>query len=375
MFESRSLLGMKAEPLTLKDAEGRSVNLYGRDRYSVLFFYDAGCPKCTVESILMRSVLENRESPLDLYAIYVGADRQKWDECVDGRFSFEAPGLCIFNLWDPDREFDFQLKYGVIGTPKMFLIRPDGTIVGRLLTSDALDKLLQQEFGTQELSYGSDDSVAFYDSVFSPFDGAPTAEDLAVVAGHIAERTLEEAHDTALFRQMGGDLLYYLSGRREEGLRNGTEDFIDKYILSRPDVWRSSDDSLKVVGLAMMMKGLLSKAPVGAKVPDIRLDGSLCTRRSVVKGTAPAEKSRRVARLHGKPAVLLFHVEGCEFCAKEIAASREYLKDSKGAKVLLVRGEEVTDEARDAFDLSYFPQLIELDRKGTVTRKYFSLVK
>lgn len=373
LFESRSLLGMKAEPLTLKDAGGNDVSLYGGERHSVLFFYDAGCPKCTAESILLRPVLENCDVPLDFYAIYVGSERDKWEECTASRFSFEVPGVSIFNLWDPDRELDFQLKYGIIGTPRMFLVRPDGTIIGRLLTSETLETLLRQEFGEQELEYGSEGSVEFYDSVFSPFEGKPTAGDLLTVAGYIAARTLKEAQDTALFRQMEGDLLYYLTNRREEGLKNGTEAFIDGYILSRSDIWKSADDSLKVVGLAEMLKGLLSKAPVGERVPDIKLKGVLCTGRNILRDRLPAEKIRRVRNLHGKPSVLLFHVDGCNVCKGEIEAAGEWLKATKGAKLLLVRGEDATEGAMDAFDLSYFPQLIELDRKGTVTRKYFSL--
>lgn len=375
LFESRSLLGMKAEPLVLEDQAGNSVSLYGRDRYSVLFFYDTGCPKCTAESVLLRPVLENCDRPVDLYAIYVGSDRSKWERFVTERFGFDAPGLSIFNLWDPARELDFQMKYGVIGTPRMFLVRPDRTITGRLLTSGDLEKLLRQEFGEQKLEYGSKDSADFFDIVFSPFDGAPGAEDLLAVAGHIASRTLGEARDTSLFRQMEGDLLYYITNRREEGFKNGAEAFVDGFILSRPDIWRSADDSLKVVGLASMLKGLVSKSPVGTRVPDIRVRGIAVRGGSPSKKGLPAERNLRLRGLHGQPAVLLFHVDGCEFCRKEIEASREWLKGNRKAKLVLIRGENVAQEAVDAFDLSCFPHLVELDRKGTITRKYFSLSK
>ena len=62
-----------------------------------------------------------------------------------------------------------------------------------------------------------------------------------------------------MFRQMTGDLLYYLSAKRGEAFKEGMDYLIDNYILGRNDVWKSQDDSLKVTGMAMVMDDLLSK--------------------------------------------------------------------------------------------------------------------
>ena len=73
--------------------------------------------------------------------------------------------------------------------------------------------------------------------------------------------------DTLSFKHLEGDLLYWLTSRRDELSKEGTLPFINEYILSRPGIWNTQDDTLKVVGLARMMKDLLSRTPVGSKLP------------------------------------------------------------------------------------------------------------
>ena len=48
----------------------------------------------------------------------------------------------------------------------MFLISPDGTILGRGLDAQALSMMLHSIFDEVELEYGSDESIALYDGIF-----------------------------------------------------------------------------------------------------------------------------------------------------------------------------------------------------------------
>ena len=123
------------------------------------------------------------EYPVDLYAFYVGNDYDAWARYASGRMDVSS----AVHVWDPQVDSDFQRKYGVLQTPRMFLVRPDGTIVGRGLDSQALGQMLNILFSEKKLEYGSDEAFALFDSMFS---GSPvTRDDVAGVADDIAAAT------------------------------------------------------------------------------------------------------------------------------------------------------------------------------------------
>ena len=126
-----------------------------------------------------------------------------------------------------------------------------------------------------ELEYGSDESVALYDGLFG--DAVPSADEVEAIAGYVASSTLEKG-DTLMFKQMTGDLLYYLTLQRGEGFKEGLASLIDNQILSKPDIWKTSDDSLKVVGMAQMYDDLLSRTTPGKSVPDMKFPGVLLSK-------------------------------------------------------------------------------------------------
>ena len=68
-FNRQSLIGNKAPELYLEDISGSYVSLFGdgkrNDRPSILFFYDSGCATCKMESIMLRSLLNGTEYPVD----------------------------------------------------------------------------------------------------------------------------------------------------------------------------------------------------------------------------------------------------------------------------------------------------------------------
>ena len=83
-FNRRSLIGMKAPGLELKDSLGNEVRLFGPQdkpedrRYSILYFYSPDCARCRMETIMLRSILENDGFPVDFHAIYTGRNRAEW---------------------------------------------------------------------------------------------------------------------------------------------------------------------------------------------------------------------------------------------------------------------------------------------------------
>ena len=374
-FNRASLIGNQAPELVLDTFDGEKVTIPSPGRYNVIYFFDVDCPKCSIESVMLHTILEENDWPVRVFTVYVGDRTDQWRGYVGRQFTLDTERTTVTNLWDADRTMEFQKLFGVTQTPRMFLVDPEGVIVGRGLTSTALQTMLDSMFAHPSLVYGESESMEFYDSVFAPFaeEGRQvSAEDVLSVSRHIASRTLDESKDTTLFRQMTGDLLYYLAMARGEGWKAGEAAFIEEQIESRPEIWNSLEDSLTVVDLAQVQKSLLEKAATGSAVPDVYVQGRLFRSKDVRKGRTPALKSYRLSRLR-KPSYVFFHLEMCSECREQSQKIDSLLAaDKKFPQVLKVTCDsaDIQEELLDSFDLSLFPYCICLDRKGTVLRRY-----
>lgn len=120
------------------------------------------------------------------------------------------------------------------------------------------------------------------------------------MAKALESSTLSKA-DTVSFKHLEGDLLYWLTSRRDELSKEGTLPFINEYILSRPGIWNTQDDTLKVVGLARMMKDLLSRTPVGSKLPKAKdLIPRISSAESLSNVPAQPDRTREQAEINNR---------------------------------------------------------------------------
>lgn len=371
-FNRQSLIGKKAPAVRLESMHGEQIELFGGNdkskAYRVLYFYDTDCSKCKLETSLLRNLFSYKEFPVEFYAIYAGDDLKSWHTYVNENLTIKDAN----HLWDPDFSSDFQRKYGVIQTPRLFLIAPDGTIIGRGLDAVALELLLDNVTSEKQLSYGSKESEVLFDGIFSMSDGKPTAGEVKGIADYIHDKTLA-AGDTLMFRQMSGDYLYYLSSRSGEGFKEALKYHIDSNILSADKVWKTSDDSLKVIGFAQIMNDLLSKSAPGSKIADIKVPGQLYTHKSV------KNVQKKLSALKGETNIILFFTEGCDVCAAEKEAAAKLLS-SRGVKLFMVNIDDLmlnnpalASRLMDTFDLSALPYIIMTDKKGMILRRYVSL--
>ncbi len=451
-FNRQSLLGKPVPSFAMESFEGDSVSFGGRsEHYRVLLFYDTDCAKCKLELMRLRPLLDSRNWPVDLYAVYTGGDKESWGRWLSERMNINAPRTRIFNLWDPEVKSDYQMKYGVLQTPRMFLIDKEGTIIGRGLDSDALEHLLDIVLPVfVDYEYGSVASAALMDDLFASYDDPvsdslshrgsdssrkhpdrspspsrrPTPTRILSMAKALETSTLSKV-DTVSFKHLEGDLLYWLTSHRDELSKEGTLPFINEYILSRPGIWNTQDDTLKVVGLARMMKDLLSRTPVGSKLPKAKdLIPRISSAESLSNVPAQPDRTREQAeinnrdqafdrapeqagasakaygnhtsiqprnyanvsflrdwtrkwnRLRGKGGYIVFHTEGCPVCKAELAAA-----DSLGLRTLDVNVDEIMvsnpDLAKsllDTFDLSSMPLILQVGRHGIILRRYLSFI-
>jgi len=384
-FNRMSLIGETAPELLMETLEGDVSRILGSEgpdgRMKVLYFYDVDCPKCRIETMMLSHLFSEHRYPVDVYAIYVGDNDQEWKQYVSDHIKIRGAK----HFWDPKLESDFQRKYGVVRTPRLFLIGPDNVILGRGLDVRALETLLDSITAERSLEYGGRESVSLFDGIFSSSGGKPTAGQVKGIADYIHDRTLV-AGDTLMFRQMAGDYLYYLSSLAGEGSKEGLRYHIDKNILSQ-NVWRTHDDSLKVVGFARIMSDLLSRAMPGTRISDIKVPGELYTCRGS-KGV-----DMRLDRLRGDVNIIMFVTEGCDVCAaqKKLAQtilgrahdktlSKAERAEARNTVVFIVSMDEIMASSpslatrlMDAFDLSSLPFIIMTERDGTILRRYLSL--
>lgn len=368
-ISKESLIGCPAPLLGLEAEDGTFVAFPGDSkRYKVLFFYDTECANCKIQTILLRNVFEDEDYPVDFFAVYTGSEREAWTSFVDSQMKINARHTQVFHLWDPASASGFPTKYGVVSTPKMFLVNPQGMIVGRGLDALALTAMLQQIFSERKLDYGSKQSSEFYASVFGD-ESQVSAEQVCGIVDYISKATLETA-DTLMFRQMSGDLLYYLSGKRGEAYKEGLKYLIDNNIHGRPDVWRTEDDSLKVIGMAEIYRDLLSKAAVGSRIANLEVHGTLLGGRRAKIGKF------KLAKLPGKHNIILFYTSSCPNCMAEKAALEAMCKTIGKDRILLVNIDDcgAGEALFEKFDITTTPLLIMTDRRGTILRRYFSVL-
>ena len=369
-FNRQSLIGMQAPELTLKTDDDAIVELYGSpaERYSVLYFYDTGCAKCKLETIRLNNALYGKSYPVDFHAVYVGDDKSAWQEYVGQHLMLD--GLTMHHYWDPEIDSDFQRKYGVIQTPRMFLIAPDRQILGRGLDADALVQMLEPIFAQKEMVYGDPEADALFDRLLGP---SPSRYEIISIA-QMLEAAAQNRGGESLYKQLIGNYLYYLAPKTGEEFKEGLHDFITVYILSRPDIWSTEDDKLKVVGFAEILNDLLSKAAPGTVISDVKIKGEY------IKGQRSSDKKKNLRKLCGEENIIIFHTEGCRICEAEIKAAGALAASNPKSRIFMVNVDKLVEDNPtmsatlfDSFDLSALPYILQTDRKGNIIRRYISL--
>ena len=141
-FNRNSLIGMDAPVLTLRKPCGGKAVVPRTGHTALLWFYDTSCSKCALEASVLPGVLDSETRiPLDFYAVYTGQDRSRW-KAFRKSFKLNNKKIRLRHLWDPETASDYLRLYGVISTPKLYMIEPKGSIIGRRLEVENLPQML-----------------------------------------------------------------------------------------------------------------------------------------------------------------------------------------------------------------------------------------
>lgn len=140
LFNKQCLLGMKAPELSLPDRTGEKISVLDiAAPYTLVVFFEDGCPVCSDELLKLRRFIEEYKGPeIRVYAVYA---QDKEDVFL--RYADFFPTGWI-TVWDPCFESDFHKKYNVRGTPRFFLLDRQKRIIGRDLGTETLKTLIDQ---------------------------------------------------------------------------------------------------------------------------------------------------------------------------------------------------------------------------------------
>ena len=367
-FNRSSLLGMSAPALVMDDINGSVVDIRAvRAPIKVLYFYDDGCSTCARQTPLLTALLDayDGDGQIAFFAVYTQTDRSAWEKYVGEHFSsIDNPKVTVYNIWDPELETGFQMNYGVLTTPSMFLLDSENKIIGRKLDSDALGKLIKIKDNHRAALLRMLDSVT---------DEVGVSEDnvmqLVLVLFQRSNGDVE-AFKTTLY-----EIFKYYRNIPLSGAQKGAEKVARDFILGVDGAW--APETLEEIRWNLEK---MHQNDVGEKAADEILYNKRGAKKKMLAGSKPYT-------------VLFFNIAHCRDCAQFKADLRDAspILKSRKAKVVSVylsadrdlwlnnikedkNWTHLTDEGpasqlREDYDLGVVPRLYLLDRDKKVIAK------
>lgn len=230
MFNASSLVGKRAAELSLEDTSGRIVSLqetiHGGE-FTILYFYTDDCANCIAQTPGIMDVIDNYDrGVLSFYSVYTGTDSSRWKSYVGKHFFSYNPFVNWANVWDPDAGSSYHLLYGVVSTPKLFLIDRHGVIVGRNLDAGSLRQLLDN------FSAERDELHRLFDRCFAggQTDRLFVERTIDTVCGRIFS-------NGDLYKRVADELYLYLASADSYAMQQGSVYLAEKYIIARASLW------------------------------------------------------------------------------------------------------------------------------------------
>ena len=377
-----TLLGAKAPKLSLKDTSAvyRSI-AETTGSYTVIYFYSDDCDYCKKETPKLMEFLDTCGSnhyylPLNVYTVYTGTDSAAWKNYVRENFSCSNASVNWIHTADIERSSRFPVDYGVVSTPKMFLLNQGQRIIGRGILTSTLSRILEDEDLSTQKSYDYLEQifpVPFYsENEELPDDEAETASRIALVEQICQGAATSRENFNRLLRHT----FTYLYFNDYSPNNQAAIHLAKKYILPVPQMW---DDTSFVEAARSFVRGHDMNRP-GSRAENLRL---------YTPGGDPADLLLK----DGRYQILFFYRTNCGICGEamqEVRQAWEKYRGKVGFTGILASGNtgqwikyisdnnlqfrQLCDKDGTAGLGSYYyidsvPQIIIVDPEGNVVKK------
>lgn len=332
-FNRSSLVGRSAPPLVLNAIDSSIVDVRAvRSPHKVLYFYEDGCATCIRQTPLLVSLMNayDGEGQIAFFAIYTQSGRSQWESYVAQTFDkIDNPKVTVYNLWDPELESDFQMKYGVLTTPALFLLDSENNIVGRKLDSDALGLLInvKDDFRTSLLK--------LLDTVTDEL-GANEKSMMQLTAA-LYQRS---DGDVETFKTTLYEIFKYYRNIPLRDAQLGAAKLANDFILGVDAKWAEETVSEVRWNLEKMKQN-----DIGEKAADETLSNKRGARKKMLSGHRPYT-------------VLFFNIAHCNDC-------RQYTEDLRNASAILKASRAKVVSVYLSADRDYWLSNIKADKSWT----------
>lgn len=140
LFMQDNLVGETAPDLTLESFDGEYVNLHQIDsKLTVVLIYEPNCSHCKVfvPEFYKDVYLPYKDKGLTVYAIYSMDDKEEWTDFLAKHDMFDW-----INVWDPQHNSRFKIKYDARKTPGVYLLDENKKIIGKKMTVEQLEEII-----------------------------------------------------------------------------------------------------------------------------------------------------------------------------------------------------------------------------------------
>ncbi len=235
-YNRRSLIGLNAPQIILQDPAGSDFVIPSDDLqdYSILYFYDDDCASCRKTTPALMQYLANSDRNINftVYLIYTRNSRENWMEYIQNSISqFYLPeNVTLVHLWDQEYTTDFVQLYGVISTPKLFLLDRNNIIKGRELTPNALSQVVELE----ESKLTPMEEI--FEQIFTPL---AYSADTVRICKEIDVFFQDSKDNLQFFHELFYTLYQYLKSSGDYTLQQGAIYLAENYIVKMPKMWET----------------------------------------------------------------------------------------------------------------------------------------
>ena len=137
----RVQIGQVAPEFSLPDTAGVSVSLSDfRGKYVLLDFWASWCPPCRRENPnVVKAFQQYKDKNFTIIGISLDKDKAKWQKAIaDDQLTWTH--VSDLKFWDSE----IPALYGVRGIPANVLLDPNGVIIARNITGEALQNTLKE---------------------------------------------------------------------------------------------------------------------------------------------------------------------------------------------------------------------------------------